>query len=198
MVSDSGIDLLNNASQPESMARTGEDHPPDQADISDPAPDSHGGTSGELSRGRRQPRSTDGGADQENGNESDMDLEFLAETESDSDEDGVPPGEDRTRRLDTGSYDPPSSACVVSRRVLYSDDDSSSADEDVVENEIDQVEDDEELDEEGGGRDENENSGPRVLDVQRAGQFSCVLFIKPWSIGDENSRSCLTLSSFKC
>lgn len=186
LVSDSGIDLLNNASHPGGIASSSEDNPPDQAAISDPAQGSRASTGGDLSRGRRRARSTDGGVDHENGNESDMDLEFLAETESDSDEDGVPPGEDRVRRLDTGGFDRPLSPCIVTKgRVLYSDDDSSSAEEDVVENDIDQVEDDEELDEEGVGRDENENSGARVLDVQRAGQFSCIIF--SWSLQDESS-----------
>jgi hypothetical protein len=170
LVSDSGIDLLNDASQRGRVEHmdTSEDNPPDQA--SDPAHSSRGSTAGELSRGRRRQRSTDGGAENENGNESDMDLELLAESESDSDEDGVPPGEDRARRLTTGGYDHSSNACVVSRCVLYSEDDSSSGDDDVVENEIDQVEDDDEMDEEGGERDENETSGARVLDVQRTGQ----------------------------
>lgn len=149
---------------------TSEDQPPNQRDASDPAPTSRGSTSGEMSRGRRRPRSTDGGPDHENGNESDMDLELLAESESDSDEDAVPPSEERSRRLTTGGYDRPNEACVVSRHVLYSEEDSSSGDDDVVENEMDQVEDEEEVGDEGGGRDENENNaGTRVSDVQRVG-----------------------------
>ena len=165
-MSDSGIDLLNASSQPGGVERmdTREDNPSNQAGTSHPTQSSRGG-SGELSRGRRRQRSTDGGM--ENGNESDMDLELLAESESDSDEDVVP----TTQELTAEGYDSPSNH-IVSRCVLYSDDDSSSGDEDVVENDIDQVEEDEEIDEDGGGRDENENSGARVLDVQRTGEFN--------------------------
>ncbi len=146
---------------------TGEDNPPDQAGTSSRAQGSRGGTTGEMSRGRRRVRATDGGTEHENGNESDMDLELLAESESESDEDVVSPSLDLSTRE---VYLPPTNPCVVPRCVLYSDD-SSSGDEDVVENDIDQVEEDEEIDEEGGGRDESETSGARVLDVHRTGQL---------------------------
>ena len=164
-MSDSGIDLLNNVSQPGGVERMDENNPPNPAGTSNPSQSSRGGTTGELSRGRRRRRSTDAGM--ENGNESDMDLELLAESESDSDEDVVPPSQE----LSTEGYESPSNPCVVSRCVLYSEDDSSSGDEDVVDNDIDQVEEDEEIDEDGGRRDENENSGTRVLDVHRTGEF---------------------------
>lgn len=126
---------------------------------------------GESSRGRRRPRSSDGAAEHENGNESDMDLELLAESESDSDEDGLTPGEGRNRRVTTGGYDPVNNTRTVPRHVCYSEEDSSSGDEDVVENEIDQMEDEEEMDDEEGGRDENDNSGGRLLNVQRVGKL---------------------------
>ncbi|XP_028405111.1 E3 ubiquitin-protein ligase UBR5-like isoform X2 [Dendronephthya gigantea] len=170
LVSDSGIDLLNNANQREDVEGmdTSQDNPTDQRNSSEPAQTTRRFNPG-IARARRIRRST--GQEPENGNESDMDLELLAESESDSDEEAAPPGEDRARCLTTEGFDRPNEACVVSRHVLYSDDDSSSGDDDVVESEMDQVEDDEEVGEEGGGRDENENNaGTRVPNVQRVGR----------------------------